>query len=337
MNKQLTPIQKNLENELKKILEIEINNLSRIEELGKAFSFENTEVVINKIRKLLLDLSQSDINKIPDKTIQIILPRFNEYKQEIENIRNFNVNNNLANVQTIRSSIIRKADELYFHLFTSLSPIISLLRPQENLKKRKNEINSYFNELKNKISEVDKIEKGFNEKINSILSAAEEASAKIGVSKHQSIFLNESNNHKKASKSWLIMFIISIIITIAFSISILFLIPYKDFANLPTSTIINLSFSKLIIFTMLSYFVYSCNKNYKAHRHGCVLNKHRQNALQTFETFINATKDKQVKDAVLLHAAQTIFSTQKTGYLTNEPEPQSNTTVLEIIKGVMGK
>jgi hypothetical protein len=59
--------------------------------------------------------------------------------------------------------------------------------------------------------------------------------------------------------------------------------------------------------------------------------------LQTFETFVNSSEDKNIKDAILLQAAQTIFGNQKTGYITNEPEPQTNTTVLEIIKGVMGK
>jgi hypothetical protein len=73
---------------------------------------------------------------------------------------------------------------------------------------------------------------------------------------------------------------------------------------------------------------------YRAHRHNYVINKHRQNALSTFETFAKAAADEQTKAAVLLQATQSIFSLQQSGYLSQESESAGYPQVLEIIRGL---
>jgi hypothetical protein len=76
-----------------------------------------------------------------------------------------------------------------------------------------------------------------------------------------------------------------------------------------------------------------CGKSYRAYRHNAVVNRHRQNALATFEAFAKAASDAETKNAVLLQATQCIFSPQQTGYVSGEPEtamPQ----VLEIVRNV---
>jgi len=63
------------------------------------------------------------------------------------------------------------------------------------------------------------------------------------------------------------------------------------------------------------------------------LNKHRQNALNTFETFSKAAgTDTQTKNAVLLEATHAIFSNQQTGYLNQDGESDSPNRIIEIIK-----
>ena len=65
-----------------------------------------------------------------------------------------------------------------------------------------------------------------------------------------------------------------------------------------------------------------------------MVNKHRQNALTTFETFSNASgSDTQTKNAVLIEATHTIFSNQQTGYMTADKDQESSSKIIEIIKG----
>jgi hypothetical protein len=46
-----------------------------------------------------------------------------------------------------------------------------------------------------------------------------------------------------------------------------------------------------------------------------VVDQHRQNALSTFETFMKAASDEQMKNAVLLQATQAILTPQATDSL----------------------
>ena len=58
-------------------------------------------------------------------------------------------------------------------------------------------------------------------------------------------------------------------------------------------------------------------KNYTAQKHLEVINIHRQNALETFDTFVAAAGDnRETRDAVLLSATDAIFDANQTGYLS---------------------
>jgi len=73
-------------------------------------------------------------------------------------------------------------------------------------------------------------------------------------------------------------------------------------------------------------------KTYRAHRHNAVVNRHRQNALTTFQTFAQAASEEQTKNAVLLQATQCIFSPQQTGYIQSDNDTPGIPQVLEIVR-----
>jgi len=68
-------------------------------------------------------------------------------------------------------------------------------------------------------------------------------------------------------------------------------------------------------------------KNYNAHRHNFVVNKHRQNSLKTFETFVKAANDDLETNS--------IFSSQASGYLSKENDSNSQNKFIEIIRKVV--
>jgi hypothetical protein len=84
----------------------------------------------------------------------------------------------------------------------------------------------------------------------------------------------------------------------------------------------------------LLIFLSFCIKNFRANKHNEVLNKHKQNALSTFETFVKtAGEDKSIKNAILLETTHSIFSSQNTGYTSSEKDIESN-KIIEIIKNI---
>ena len=79
------------------------------------------------------------------------------------------------------------------------------------------------------------------------------------------------------------------------------------------------------------------SRNYKAHRHNNVINRHRANALSTFKVFVDSSKDDiATKNALLLKSAEAIFSPAITGYLTKEPDNQGTPQILEIVRNING-
>jgi hypothetical protein len=70
----------------------------------------------------------------------------------------------------------------------------------------------------------------------------------------------------------------------------------------------------VIVFSLLLSGMLWVGRIYRAARHNYVVNKHRQNALRTFETFVKSA-DPQIKSAVLLQTTGCIFTAQNTGYV----------------------
>src|SRR5207244_10156514 len=103
---------------------------------------------------------------------------------------------------------------------------------------------------------------------------------------------------------------------------------------LSTGAFVQLAIAKFIIFSILFSAVLWAARIYRAHRHNYVINKHRQNALSTFEAFAKAAGDSETKNAVLLQATQCIFSPQRTGYLAQENDSEGHSSILEIIRSL---
>jgi hypothetical protein len=101
---------------------------------------------------------------------------------------------------------------------------------------------------------------------------------------------------------------------------------------LTTAQSVQLAVTKVVILSTMFTVAVACARVYRSHRHNYVVNEHRKNALQTFQTFANAPEaDAQTKSAVLLEATKCIFSQQPTGYISSEQESQSS-QILEIVR-----
>ena len=162
----------------------------------------------------------------------------------------------------------------------------------------------------------------------------EQAAVEVGVAQHYLIFKEESEEHKILSNIWLSRTVYVLIGIGVAGIALLFIPPHDT----ATISLIQFTVTKIVILSVLFYGLAICTRNYKAHKHNSILNKHRQNALNTFETFTKAAgNDTQTKSAVLLEATHTIFSNQQTGYLNNDNDSDSPNKIIEIFKNVSDK
>jgi len=241
--------------------------------------------------------------------------------------------------------LIKDIRNSYGTYFRELAPIISFSSltsaGREQLEKEtvkvfddlqlqaKNQAKGFEGKLAEELLKVSNLRNEIEQTVEKAKQAAEE----VGVVQHAIHFKQEADDHKSAANRWLWVTSLLGLLTLALAIGSIVLY----FSNLPswsTSQSIQLAVSKVIIFSVLFYGLVGSARIYRSHRHNYVVNKHRQNALSTFEAFAKAARDEQTKSAVLLQTTQCIFSPQHSGYISQDSDAGNYSSVLEVIRGI---
>jgi hypothetical protein len=188
--------------------------------------------------------------------------------------------------------------------------------------------------------------------LEATLKSAKEAAELLGIVEHAKFFEDEARNHKRSANWWLTFTILlAVLASVAAGFNFIkaeqlvaqAISQKANGGNLkPTDAKpegfvgleIQMTIAKLIILSILLSAGIWAGRVYKAHRHNFIINRHRRNALSTFQTFATGTSDPQIKNAVLLQATTCIFGPQSTGYINQEKETETYPQILEIIRGV---
>lgn len=214
----------------------------------------------------------------------------------------------------------------HYSLLLTLEQLRSDERHQTE-KKLADEANSLIASLRE--SEADAQEKA--DEVRNILEGARAATAKIGVEKHSQIFSSESESLHTTSNRWMIATIIMTVLSISAAI-FFYMNPVDVKSDVALS--IQAVVAKIIIMSILLSAIVWCGKNYRAFAHEASVNKHRANALSTFQTFVAATDEIDIRNAVLLEATRSIFSQAPSGYLDKGDASGADTRVLEVVRSL---
>ena len=248
-------------------------------------------------------------------------------------MQNFSLAKYSSNPIQQRNQFIDQIREYYDTVFDTVSPIIAFTTRKGTDFERLEE------QAKSIVQQIEQTSQGYEKDLHNSLKSAQETveavrriAQEAGVSQHFIHFRNEANENAASARPWLIATVCIAAATVlsgaGFLIWALFRLP-----QLTPSQSVQLAIPKVFIFTVLLSATIWAGKTYRAYRHNAVVNRHRQNALATFEAFAKAATDVETKNAVLLQATQCIFSPQQTGYVSGEPE-SAVPPVLEIVRNL---
>ena len=170
------------------------------------------------------------------------------------------------------------------------------------------------NEVKNARKKYREAIKWFNGKqaeVDKIVGATREAAASTGVTTFTKEFADEASNLQTKSTYWLIATALLVATTIGASILLIYWPTESSGAN-EWETIRNLV-SKAAIIAVLFTSTIWCGRIYRSFVHQVSVNRHRALSLKTFQAFTEATSDPYVKDAVLMAATKSVFTSVPTG------------------------
>jgi len=301
---------------LERIQQFDPATLAREEDLGNQFSFK--EVIPQAVRLISLyrQISLVALNDLPESQLDSLKNQANSDFNRFEQILNFSLKQD--NPLNARNTLIQQMENAYQGTFNILHPIISYSTSKSaDYKRLETEARAMLQGIEDKASDLTKKLEEDKKTSEQILEAIRNVAGEQGVSQQAYYFKQAAQDHEKEASKWQTYTIVLACILALYAIFTIFLHKLIWIAPSNFYDTIQLAVSKILIFAVLSYVLYISTKNYLAQKHNSVINKHRQNALMTYEALVDAAKDISNKEVILTHASACIFAPQPTGYASN--------------------
>ena len=325
--------------------EINLERLKRSDLSGAGLSFESVHQDLLTVHSMFREILTSpyewllNLSRGQVESLKGYLPEFYENVQKIEDfeisddnprethanllqsISNFcgSVKESLGSIIAYLSS--RKMEQLAAEVDDSVTAAVDRLKSETNRAKENN------NETENQRKEI-------QQEVDQLILKMQNQLAEKPISQYKAIFADQAKEYHKEAQNWLWI----AIGTTAVFFGAFYLLPTLLESGGPGWTgILQNLFAKGFLLSPIYLWLNRSIKNYAAQKHLEVINTHRQNALETFDTFVAAAGDnRETRDAVLLSATEAIFDANQTGYLSAKGSgPDSRSPVQQVIREII--
>lgn len=286
-------------------------SLPRTDVLGNVLSFADAVDPAIRLIELYRQLPLEVLEQLPKTFLNQIKDQANSDFNLLDSILKFEP----GMTRQERDSRVVSLRNAYDPTFQHLHPCISYsVRKSTDFGRLEREARGVIQSVTDKATELQELLEKRKREADSILEAVRKVAEEQGVSQQAIYFKTEADNHDIESKSWLNATKGLTVALALYGVATLFLhkIPFLAPANAYETT--QLAVSKIWIFVTISFFLILSSKNYLAHRHNCVVNRHRQNALATYQAIVKAAGEDANRDVVLAKAADCIFTAQPTAF-----------------------
>ncbi|WPO78620.1 hypothetical protein [Flavobacterium sp. KACC 22761] len=211
---------------------------------------------------------------------------------------------------------------------------------RSDIEKQSEEITSKSEDLKNKLIEIDNIKNSVQSQLNEFRERYTPDNVNLELINQQKLYGEESQSNRKESIIWIIAIFISTgtLVALIFyfinsfddHLNEICVCTFKNFNLICPSCgqevlwfyLIKHTLLRALLLSINIYVLKFCIKNYNACKHNQTINKQRQNSYGAALHFYNTiVSDK--KDEILIMAANSIFTHQKTGYIEKGSEPNN--------------
>lgn len=321
-----------LEDTLDTLLEIDPESLVREDELGQAFSFKDGLPVFRRTLELFEELAECDFTDLPHSTLEQLNGQAEDALKRLQAIKEFDPASTDQPPGSERDSLIEQLQNRWDTYHKTVMPVVGYLQ------RRGMDFDALERQARGTLSELEDAQQEFEKRkdhalvdINEALEKVREAAAEAGVSQQAIYFGEEAESHENASWWWLGSAAAFGAATLLYTWKMLEPRLLALVGEASASGIVSAAIPRLVIVSILTFGIIWSARNFARNRHNMVVNRHRRNALSTFETFVKASSDPQTKDAVLIQATRSIFAPQPSGYSSAQQEPRQGNQIVEIL------
>ncbi len=313
-------------------------SLSREGELGLELNFAEVVPAASRLIGLYNQISLSVLDDLPMQQLNSLKEQANADFNRLEQILKFSSKQG-GDVYSARNSLIQTIENTYQQSFNVLHPLIGYSTSKSaDFKRLETEARAMLQTIEDRANELTIKLQEDKKASEQILEDIRKVAAEQGVSQQAIYFRDAAQEHETKAGDWLkqtrrIAWVLGL-----YAVLTLFLHKIPFIAPTDALQTAQLAISKVLIFGVLSYMLYLSTKNYLAHKHNAVINRHRQNALMTYQALADAAKDMANREVILTHASACIFAPQSTGYSGGQgPEGPAAKSVVELLTNTMSR
>lgn len=328
---QLEDLRKSMFEKLNWFKELDLEGLRR-GELGEKLSFDAAMPDIERVVTFYRKLLDCDLTNLPHVTMNQILAAATATADLLGRIGSFDPEKS-GNPFPERTQFMNQIRDRWESDFPAVAPVLAYAtKSSADFQRLEREARGTLSELGEAKKEFGKQTEGILEQMNSALGEVQDAAKEAGVSQHAAHFSDEADTAKKLAWIWIIAAGLFGLITVAYIVWHVepVLAELKD----PTAMqLVQAAIPRLIIVFVLTFGMIWSAKNFTASVHNFIVNRHRRNALASFQTFVEGASKPEIKDAVLMQATHAIFMPQDSGYAKGDV-PSSTSQVVEVFRGL---
>jgi hypothetical protein len=323
---------------------------------AQGFNFEAQRELFETIQKFYADISTARFKCFPQNYLETMWNTAESMVKALTQVQDFNLR--LGDPTQVMNQITAFVNQTWREAYERSSPHLAFARSfsgavEEDIKAFQKTVADIKSRWESATTEFDNLTKVAGQQfqanktdLEKVMAAARESARNSAVSAQATAFEDEAHSAWVASWVWLCATVFGIIAgfvlvyclfltdiqpqgtaTIAARVNQL---TTNNVAALPdngvqgkviTATLLQQTIARILIVTLVYTAVVWCGRNYFAARHNYTVNRHRRNAMQTFQAFVAGSDDSGTRDFILRQAAQCAFSPQQSGYLKDESLP----------------
>jgi hypothetical protein len=316
---------------LERVQTFDPTTLGRVDDLGRQMNFADAVKPAEAIIAVYKRIPMSALPDFTDSQLSTILQQANADYNVFKQILDFSAaSSDAVSVrENLLANIAARRDQLFDQLWQYVAYGVarntdtSLLETQAR---------ATIQGIEDEAAQVTEQLNRAKADAESALAAIRAAASEQGVSQQAIYFKEEAQTQETLAATWLRYTYRFAGALVVFAILSLFLHRFEWIKPSSNAEMFQLITSKILIFTVLGYMLIMSARNYTTHKHNAVVNRHRQNALLTYQALVTAAEDTGTQDIVLAHAASCIFSPQETGFAHGRVEANAGSkSVLELL------
>lgn len=291
--------------------------VARVEELGRELNFKEAVPRVARIVDLFKQVSLDVLPEFSATRLSTLKQTGDAEFNRLQQILTFSPAT--GNPKQTRDTFLQQLEDGYDAVYEQLWPAIAYsVRRVTDFSKFEREARAALQAVSDRTAQINTEIDERKKEAEAALDAIRTVAAEQGVSQQAIHFKTEADQHSEDAKVWLRR---TVSLTILLGVYAVAALVFAKVSWLHPDTAyeaVQLAVGKILVFVTIASAVVLAARNFLAHRHNAIVNRHRQNSLATYKALVEAAGDQANRDIVLAKAAESIFGAQGTGFSKSE-------------------